>query len=175
MHRLGFTCLLGIIAITACMPPAGPDVKGASLTFSLPNLDGVTVSLDDPQFENKVVLVDVWGTWCPPCVESIPELIALKNSFETEDFEIVGIAFEQQPGERGVRAVKRFADQQRINYTLLFGGTTSDINDAIQGVPPIRAVPTLFLIDRKGVVQEAWTGFTSAEEIESAVEKLLAE
>ena len=84
---------------------AEEELKANGFEFEFPDLDGNPVTSDDERFKGKVVLVDIWGTWCPPCRREAPSLAKLDERFRERGLEIVGIAFERAALDPG--AVQR--------------------------------------------------------------------
>ncbi len=85
------------------------------LNFSLKDLNGNPVDLK--QYHGKVVILDVWDTWCSPCRKGIPEFVQLYDQYRDQGLEIVGIALAR----KGIPEVKKFAAEYQINYTNLVG------------------------------------------------------
>lgn len=110
-------------------------------------------------YRNKVILVNFWATWCPPCREEIPDLIALQAKY-TDQLQIVGIS--QDAG--GPDAVAQFAAAHGMNYPVLM--TTPEIERLF---PSVYALPTSFLIDRDGRIAQKHVGMLnpSLTEIEA--------
>ena len=106
VKRIPFLALGVLMVLTTAMAASaggkGPIVQGGTLEFQLPDLSGVLVRSADPQFAGKVVLVDLWATWCPPCITEIPTLVDLQEKYGDRGLVIVGIAFEaeEQDDER---------------------------------------------------------------------------
>ena len=156
--------------------------------FRFPDLQGRVIGSDDPRFKGKVVLVDIFGTWCPTCHEGTPELIRLYNRYRGRGLEIVGLAFEVS-GDSAVDGplVRRYRDKFRIPFPLLLAGS-SDV-EAIEGaLPQLRgagAFPTIVFLGRDGRVRRVHAGFhglaagaqhqRQVREFEVEIEKLLAE
>jgi cytochrome c biogenesis protein CcmG/thiol:disulfide interchange protein DsbE len=130
--------------------------------FALPDLSGKTVRLSD--FKGKVVLVDFWATWCPPCRKGIPEFIELQRRFEDKGFTTVGVALDQQ----GAAVVKPFAENFGINYPVVIGG--DEVSMAYGG---IQAIPTTFLIGRDGSILKSYVGYHPQSEFERAIQAAL--
>ena len=156
--------------------------------FRFPNLQGRMVGNDDPRFKGKVVLVDIFGTWCPTCHEGTPGLLDLYNRFRRRGLEMVGLAFEVT-GDTAVDAplVRRYRDKFRIPFPLLLGGT-NDVEGIEAALPQLReagAFPTIVFLGRDGRVRRVHAGFhgvaTGAQhqrqvrEFEVEIEKLLNE
>jgi len=118
--------------------------------FSAPDLDGKPISIAD--FRGKVVLVNFWATWCPPCREEIPDLIALQKKYK-DTLQIIGVS--QDSGS--VDDVRRFAAAMGMNYPIVM--TTPEIEKLFPG---IYALPTTFLVDKDGRVAQKHVGQLNA-------------
>jgi thiol-disulfide isomerase/thioredoxin len=110
-------------------------------------------------YRNKVILVNFWATWCPPCREEIPDLIALQNKYR-DQLQIIGIS--QDAGDAG--AVAQFAAAHGMNYPVVM--TTPEIERLF---PNVYALPTSFLVDREGRIAQKHVGMLnpSLTEIEA--------
>ena len=156
--------------------------------FEFPDLEGSPVSLQDSRFRGKVVLVNVFGSWCPNCNDEAPLLAEWHRRYRDAGLEIVGLAYEftGEP-ERDREQVRRFAARYGIEYPLLLAGI-SDKTAAGATLPDLTAVlsyPTTLFIDRQGKVRRIHSGFTGpgtgdhyarlVAEFEGLIESLLAE
>lgn len=158
------------------------------LDFTFPDLEGNPVSLDDPRFAGKVVLVNIFGSWCPNCNDEAPLLAAWHKRYGQEGLEIVGLAYELRGDpDRDRIFVRRFAERYGLDYPLLLAGT-SDKAAAADTLPDLTAVvafPTSVFIGRDGKVRHVHTGFAGpgtgahhaalVADIETRIEALLAE
>jgi thiol-disulfide isomerase/thioredoxin len=145
----------GAGAAMGTLPKIGPAPK-----WTLRNLAGQPVSSDS--LKGKVVVVDFWATWCPPCRAEIPGYIEMQKKYEKDGLVIVGISID----EAGPEVVKTFAEKFGINYPIVMA------DDAIaQAFGGIEAVPTTFLIDRSGQIRDRKLG---AEEAAVYEQKILA-
>ena len=156
--------------------------------FTFPDLDGNLVSLDDERFRGKVVLVNIFGSWCPNCNDKAPLLAEWYRRYRDRGLEIVGLAYEfTGDAERDGRQVRRFAERHGVEFQLLLAGT-SDKQQAADTLPDLSAVvafPTTVFIGRDGRVRKIHTGFagpgtgphyeTLVAELEETLESLLAE
>lgn len=115
----------------------------------------------------KVVLVDFWATWCPPCRRSIPDLVALQNKFSSRGFEVIGISLDKG----GSAIVTPFMSQAGINYPVLVDAP----GRFAQSYGGVEAIPTFYLVDRAGRIAAHVVGGRPYETITHAVETLLAE
>lgn len=130
--------------------------------FSFTSLQGEYVSLDD--LKGKVVVLDFWGTWCPPCVESVPELRNLYKRYSKDgSFVLIGIS-----SDRDDEVWKDFTDKNRMIWPQYRDG-----NRKIQNAFNIRAYPTYIVIDHEGIVryQSSGFGYGRSADLESAIKK----
>lgn len=138
-----------------------PRLKPAH-EFSLKDVNGIERKLSD--FKNKVVIINFWATWCPPCREEIPHFIGLYNQYKDHGLEVVGIALDL----RGEKIVPKFALENNINYTVLLGN--EEVSDLYGG---IRAIPTTFIVDKDGNIRKKYTGYNEKEVFEKDIKELL--
>jgi cytochrome c biogenesis protein CcmG/thiol:disulfide interchange protein DsbE len=126
------------------------DVAGGALAedFTLEAADGSTVTLSD--LRGKVVLLNFWATWCPPCKAEMPDLEALHRDYgEEHDFVVVGVNLQEDAGK-----VQAFADANRISFPLLLD-SDGNVSTRQYGV---RTLPTSIILDREGRIRDAWNG-----------------
>ena len=148
-------------------PPDDPSehtrLKNPSepLHFSFPNLDGKVISDRDSQFQGKVVLVNITGSWCPNCHDEAPFLEALYQRYHGQGLEIVAIDFEPSEQLRDLSRLKAFIRRYGINYTYLVAGEPRELNEKMPQAENLNAWPTTFFVGRNGFVHAIHTGFTS--------------
>ena len=147
-------------------PPSPVEKPGANSapSFTLRDLNGKQVSLSD--FKGKVVILDFWATWCPPCVMEIPHFIELYEQYKDQGFAMVGISLDRQ----GVGIVKSFVQKYRVNYPILM---TDGRIDRVYG--GITGIPTTFVIDAAGNIQRKYVGYRDKAVFEADIKTLLAE
>lgn len=122
--------------------PAGPVKEGKPAPlFTLPDLSGKSVSLADHR--GKVVLVNFWATWCPPCREEIPSMVRLNTIMEGKPFKMLCISIN----EEGKKDVDQFLSSQKITLPVLLDPT----NEVARSYG-ITGVPETFVVDPDGVV-----------------------
>ncbi len=148
--------------------------------FTLPDLDGKTVSMDDSRFEGKVVLVDLWGTWCPPCREMTPFLNRLHSDYASQGLEIVGVTFEylRDDEKDPIDVVREYLARENVEHLTLYAGAYAFASGAVFDVLPFRefdGFPTVVIIGRDGVAKAIIEHYDAGTEktIESLVEELL--
>jgi thiol-disulfide isomerase/thioredoxin len=134
---------------------------GERIALTLPDLDGRLVSLPSARFEGKVVLVNLFGTWCGGCRVEMPHLVDLKEKYGPRGLEIVGIAFEREPEETARATVRQFVEERKANYPILFGGQErrTHVLATIEGLERFSGYPTTIFIGRDGTVKEVKVGF----------------
>ncbi len=156
------------------------------LAFTFPNLDGEPVSLSDPAYQNKVVLVQLFGTWCPNCLDETRYLTQWYDAHRDQDVAVVALAYEQKDNfDYAAARVRKLADKLNVHYDFLIAGT-ADKAAASRTLPMLNRVmsfPTLIVLDRNHRVHHIHTGFsgpgtgehyeTFVQEFEVMMEELL--
>ncbi|MBI3450551.1 MAG: TlpA family protein disulfide reductase [Acidobacteria bacterium] len=147
--------------------PAKAAAEG--FAFDVPAIDGGKIT--QGEFRGRILVVDVWGTWCGPCRQIIPHLVAIYNKYRARGVEVVGISAE--PGTdyaTAVRRVQDFAREMGITYRL--GMLNEEAYDAIQKVMHYDGdhftVPTTLILDRDGSVIARYPGYFTGQEKEIA-------
>lgn len=141
-------------------------VRAGAPDFSLEALEGGNRTLQD--YLGKVVLINFWATWCPPCLREMPGMQKLYNRYQAKGFDIVAISLDQ--GGRAV--VKKFIDENKLTFPVVL-----DPAQTAKSSYKVRALPTNYLLDRKGRViawgmgSREWDG----EPAFALIEQLLAE
>jgi len=134
-----------------------------TLQFTFPDLDDRPVSLSDPQFQGKVVIVTLAGSWCPNCHDEAAFLAQLYRELRGEGLEVVSLMFEHFGDfAQAAAATRRFRDKFDLEYPTLIAGT-SDKDDAAQALPQLTGVfayPTTIWVDRSGKVRKIHAGFS---------------
>lgn len=159
----------------------------APFRFAFPDLGGRMVTNEDPRFRDKIVMVDIFGTWCPNCQDAAPTLLELYRSYHARGFEVVSLAYEVT-GDSAIdgQLVRRFRDKFGIPWTILLAGVNeTDLTAAtLPQLEGFTAYPTLLFLDRTGRIRRIHAGFygpaTGAQftklkaDLHSYVEELLA-
>ncbi len=135
----------------------------------LPDLEGKPVRLQD--IDADFVLLDFWGTWFPPCVDSIPHLIDLQKKYGPDRLKIVGIACEKVPVAQRKARVNEVSQKLGINYPVLLSGMDDKPCPVLQTLQ-IQSYPTMILVDREGHIRWRSVGATPATEYR--LERILA-
>ena len=161
------TKALVVISILACALFAGCTDKkkegatAAAPDFTLQDISGKKVRLAD--LKGKVVLIDFWATWCPPCRAEIPAIERLHAQYGSKGLTILAISLD----EGGWDGVQSFAKEHKISYTVLRG--TEDVS----GKYMVRLIPSMFLIDKQGNIKKQYMGGGNVEVVEQEIKALL--
>jgi thiol-disulfide isomerase/thioredoxin len=134
---------------TSGLAPVPPAVMNAEFK----TLDGKTVKLAD--YAGKVVVLDVWATWCPPCREEIPHLIELNDQYKAQGLEIIGLTTEDPATDE--EKVREFADQFKIDYQL--GWAPRELALGVLRMSGRDSIPQTVVITRDGRVIKHFVGF----------------
>ena len=134
------------------------------IEFSFPDETGRQVSLEDERFKDKVVLVQIMGTWCPNCLDESSYYAQFYKENKDKDIEIVALAFEYaKTEEKAINNIKRLKARTGIKYSVLLAqvGTSSKMkaNEKLPMLNHILSYPTTIFIDKTGSVRKIHTGF----------------
>jgi thiol-disulfide isomerase/thioredoxin len=140
------------------------DSTNATLHFNFPDLNGRLVSLSNPIYKNKVIIVQILGSWCPNCMDETRYLSAWYIQNKTRGVEIIGLAYERTPSfANAKRLLQPFITRFNVTYPILATGVS--VNDSLRTektLPEIQEIvgfPTTIFIDKKGLVRKIDTGF----------------
>lgn len=155
-------CLLFLLLALALLVPAcsKPDSKSpgglsaernaAAPDFALKDLSGRNISLSD--HKGKVVLLEFWATWCPPCKASVPALIELNRKYGQKGLVVIGVSIDTDSD--ALEKVKQFAAAHNINYPVLLA------DEVVQKAYDITSIPTTILIGKDGKVVDVYKGYS---------------
>ena len=125
--------------------PMQPGVEAPDFTY--PDLTGKKISLAGHR--GKVVLVNIWATWCPPCRQEMPSMQRLYQKFRGENFEILAVSIDSE----GSKAVAPFMRKMNLTFPALL-----DPGETVKPLYGITGVPESFIIDKKGILVEKIIG-----------------
>jgi thiol-disulfide isomerase/thioredoxin len=188
-----FTAIRAADAQSKGLPPPSDFVSHTRVKnpnepfqFSFPDLAGKTVANTDEKFKNKVLVVNITGSWCPNCHDEAPFLAELYKRYHPLGLEVVALDFEDTPEElQNPTRSRAFIQKYGIEYTYLLAGETDELEAKLPQAENLNSWPTTFFIGRDGKVRSVHAGFAapaSAEfhtqtkaDITNTVERLLAE
>lgn len=142
----------------------GASVGNLAPDFKLENINGGSIELSS--LKGKVVIIDFWDTWCPPCKRAMPTLQQLSQSYEG-DLVIVGVAL----GRDGVAKVRSFVEEKGL--TFQFALADAPQYTVLRDYGGVQSIPTTFLVDRDGVIRNIWTGEMPQATYEGAIRTAL--
>ena len=166
-----FTLCIVLGSFWACYMPTNTGFNKASQSkisslpdFSLKTPEGAIVNSQD--YAHKILLVDFWATWCPPCVEEIPHLNNLYSAFQSRGIEFLGISMDSGNPE----IVRKFILQHGVKYPVVMGN--SSVGKDFGG---IRGLPTTFILDQQGTIIKRYDGYRPAyiKDMRKTIEQLL--
>ncbi len=160
------------------------------MEFSFPNTDDTVISLDDPRFKEKVVVVQIMGTWCPNCLDETKFLSDYVKTKKQDNFEVVALAFEYaKTKDLAFKGIERLKSRVGVPYPILLAqyasSSKSKANEKLPMLNHIISYPTTIFIDKKGKVRKIHTGFNGPatgqkyidfkEDFDQYIELLLSE
>lgn len=134
-----------------------------SLNFRLPTPEGELISLKDDRFKNKVVVIELLGSWCPNCMDESKYLAPFFDKNQNKGLEMLGLAFEYSADMKiSGPKINRFKEKNGIHYPVVLAGPPNP--ETAQAIVPelnsINGYPTTIIIDKKGKIREIETGFS---------------
>lgn len=153
---------MGTYAFANETDPSNP-LNTTNFKGDIPQITVAELKKNIEENRNKVIIVNFWATWCPPCKEEIPSFINLYKEYKERGVEILGIALDVE----GSKVVKPFAKHMGINYPLFIGG--DDVHQEFK----IDGIPTTLIYNKEGKLKIRHVGFATKEEFEAEILELL--
>ena len=157
--------LFSIICTLSTQLAYSASVGDNAPSFRARTLNG-SETISNSDLEGKVVFVDFWASWCPPCLKSLPEFENLQTSFSgRDDVVVLAINLDENPKD-----AQKFVNNLRVTYKIL-----EDKEGAIPESFGVNAMPTSYVIDKSGVIRYVHNGYKSGDvnKIKAEIEKLL--
>lgn len=150
-----------VVAVGAGSSDIAPD-------FSWKGSDGTVHNLKD--YRGRVVMINFWGTWCPPCRHELPDLVKVRNDNTAKGFEVIGIAVNEEPSDGMTieQNLLAFSKENNLTYPIVLAN-----DQLVEAFGEINAVPTTFVIDRQGKIVDRMVGLKTEAEFSSALQKAM--
>lgn len=159
----------------------------STVNIKLPDLNNKIVSLEDPKYKSKVVILQVMGSWCPNCMDETRLFAQLYDNYQKQGLEIIGLCFESKDFLQSKQRIEKFRDDLGAKYEFLYAGEVGK-NNVLTVLPfltDFKGYPTTIYLDKNHSVRKIYTGFSGPgtgkyydklkSEITSFIEKLLYE
>lgn len=161
LWKIVFILLIFFVVCTTKDQEQGKTLNNRDFTLATIDNEEITLS----KLKGKVVLIDFWATWCPPCRNSIPVFIDLYNKFHEQGFIVLGIGLEEKA------PLKNYRNTHNIPYPILIG------NKEVARAFGVQAIPHIFIIDKKGTIRKTQVGFSPGleAEFETLIDSLIKE
>lgn len=176
----GYFYLTGLI-----VPPENPESHtgvGQPLEYlQLQPLTGDEQAVSLADLDGRVVLVNIWGTWCPPCRVELPRITELRQRFAGQgDFRLLAVSYPGSQGREDVESLRmetsRLLERLNLDLPTYYDPHSATLN-SLSGTINFSGFPTTILVDRRGVIRAVWIGFRPGveTEIERYIGQLLDE
>jgi peroxiredoxin len=156
---------LGAQAEAAQSSACDKNPKAANLNFVLKDASGKDFNLASQK--GKVILLDFWATWCPPCKVEIPWFVEFQEKYGPRGFIVIGVSVDDPAS-----ALKPFGDKYKVNYPMLVGDGRNDIKGP-RGYNAAWGLPKTFVIGRDGNICRTHVGLSVKEHFEQQIKSLL--
>ena len=146
---------------------SGPETGKPAPSFKVAGLGGKAITLEN--YSGKVLVINFWATWCPPCREEIPHFSRLYAQYKNRGVEFLGVSMDDGELDEVRDLGRKFGDQNRVEYLLALG--TPEVANDFGGIP---SLPTTFVIDRAGKIVKKYTGYSPVvtDDIEQTLKNL---
>ena len=149
-----------VLLVTSVLLSISPITHAEKIDYALPDIDGVKRNISE--FRGKWVVLNFWATWCPPCLQEIPELVEFHEDHHKKDAIVVGVAYENiEP-----KTLKEFVESYFMSYPILVTSPTSKTPFGV-----ISGLPSTFLISPTGELVATQTGPVTAKLIENFIKQ----
>ena len=132
--------------------------------FQLSGVGDSTEVVRGQDFQGKVMLVNFWATWCPPCRREIPSLVRLHEENRDKGFSVIGISLDKSAPDMVAKFVKKIG----VNYPIALG-----TNEVAKSFGALGAIPSSFLVDTNGMIVKSYPGYTTYEKMAKDIKDLL--
>jgi peroxiredoxin len=160
-NRFFAVFLLTAAVLFGCTDKGARTGGDAASDFTLQDMSGKSVKLSD--YKGRVVLIDFWATWCPPCRAAMPGLEKLHKAYKDKGLVVLAISLDMG----GWDSVKSFIADHGLTYLVLKG--TDDVSDQYE----VRTIPMMLVVNKEGRITKRYLGFGSEEDLEKDIKAAL--
>lgn len=150
-----------LAALGGCTRQEKTSVISAAPDFTLKDLGGKAVHL--AELKGKVVLVEFWATWCPPCRESIPGMERLHKAYQAKGLVVLGVSMDTS----GLDEIRSFAKDFGISYPVLMA------DEEVAAKYMVRAIPVVYIVNKEGMIARQYLGGAEEGDLEKDIKALL--
>ncbi len=165
-------CSLFLLLLFLVLMGCGKDQKeinpNPTFDFSLPDLNGKIHNMSE--FSGQILVMNFWATWCPPCVDEVPKLIALYQKYRIKGIQVIGIALDKD----SLNLLDQFVKRNAVTYPILVGNEKLLISLSKESVGKnLKGVPFTLLFDKKGQIYKRFDGSFDLEQLEGNLQILI--
>lgn len=160
LKKILVVVIVSMALLTGCTNKSAQS-DSVPADFTLQDISGKSITLSD--YKGKVVLLEFWATWCPPCRASVPGLEKLYKTYKDKGLVVLAVSMD----EGGWDVVQSFVKEYGITYSVLKG--TEDVAVQYQ----VRSIPTLIVLNREGKISKQYLGFGNDEDLEKVIKTYL--
>lgn len=161
VKRIFAAFILAVSVMSGCTKGNVPYGGSTAYDFTLQDLSGNKVKLSD--YKGRVVLLEFWATWCPPCRASVPSLEKLHETYKDKGLAVLAVSLD----EGGWDTVKSFVQKNGITYVVLKG------NDEVIDKYQVRTIPLILILDKEGRISKRYLGYGNEEDLEKDIKAVL--
>lgn len=158
MHKRSFRALGAALGVAACLAVLALPVGAMA---SPPEINSMELFRILNQSKGKVVVVNFFATWCPPCVLEVPGLMEIRKQYPESELTLVAVSFDTDMGK-----LDEFLDKAKVNYTVYLG--SQDVAEAFQVI----GLPKLLVYNKKGGLEVNHNGFMTPDKLKETIETL---
>jgi len=153
------------LSTAACAGPDGQTAAFAPMpSFSVEDIGGTKIS--SAALKGKVVVVNFWATWCPPCRAEIPDFVAFYNDNKSKGLEVIGLSVDEMTASE----IKPFVEKFKMSYPVVLADS-----QIVRAFDPGNAIPTTFIVDKQGRIRHKQVGLMERSSLENWFGKLSRE
>lgn len=161
---LRIRCSLITLSIGMMLILATPSLAATKMPeFILPDATN-SQKIDSRSFDGMALILTFFATWCPPCIEEVPNLIKLQKKYAAEGFSVIGLSVDQG----GAKVVRRMVEKKNINYPVVMADA-----QVMQDFGGVYGIPVAFLINKEGNVVKKYTGYIPISVLEKDLQQIL--